>query len=55
MADLGLQGFPRKPEGVNEMDHYRSILERLPAEFSTIWIDTICSSRIAVCWRAGPG
>ena len=39
MADLGLQGFPRKHEGVNEMDHYRSILERLPAEFSTIWID----------------
>jgi len=39
VADLGLQGFPRKPEGVNEMDHYRSILERLPAEFSTIWID----------------
>src|SRR5437868_8544814 len=21
------------------MDHYRSILERLPAEFSTIWVD----------------
>jgi alkanesulfonate monooxygenase SsuD/methylene tetrahydromethanopterin reductase-like flavin-dependent oxidoreductase (luciferase family) len=34
-----LQGFPRKPEGVNPMDHYRSILERLPPEFSTVWLE----------------
>jgi alkanesulfonate monooxygenase SsuD/methylene tetrahydromethanopterin reductase-like flavin-dependent oxidoreductase (luciferase family) len=39
VADFGLQGFPRKPEGVNPMDHYRSILERLPPEFSTVWLE----------------
>ena len=39
MADFGLAGFPTKPGGLGEMDHYRSILERLPPEFSTIWVD----------------
>jgi alkanesulfonate monooxygenase SsuD/methylene tetrahydromethanopterin reductase-like flavin-dependent oxidoreductase (luciferase family) len=38
MADLGLQGFPGPPDGVDRMDHYRSVLERLPEQFSTVWI-----------------
>lgn len=38
MADLGLQGFPTKPDDVTWMDHYRSVLERLPPQFSTVWI-----------------
>ena len=38
MADFGLQGFPPRPEGVSWIDHYRSVLERLPEQFSTIWI-----------------
>jgi alkanesulfonate monooxygenase SsuD/methylene tetrahydromethanopterin reductase-like flavin-dependent oxidoreductase (luciferase family) len=39
VADFGLQGFPRKPDGVSVMDHYRSILERLPPQFSTVWLE----------------
>jgi alkanesulfonate monooxygenase SsuD/methylene tetrahydromethanopterin reductase-like flavin-dependent oxidoreductase (luciferase family) len=39
VADFGLAGFTPKPEGLSEMDHYRSIIERLPPEFSTIWVD----------------
>jgi alkanesulfonate monooxygenase SsuD/methylene tetrahydromethanopterin reductase-like flavin-dependent oxidoreductase (luciferase family) len=38
MADFGLQGFPARPEGVDRMTHYRSVLEMLPPEFSTVWI-----------------
>jgi alkanesulfonate monooxygenase SsuD/methylene tetrahydromethanopterin reductase-like flavin-dependent oxidoreductase (luciferase family) len=38
MADFGLQAFPHKPDDMTWTDHRRSILERLPEQFSTIWI-----------------
>ena len=38
MADFGLQGFPARPEGVDRMTHYRSVLEMLPDAFTTVWI-----------------
>lgn len=38
MADLGLQGFPARPDGVDRMSHYRAVLEMAPPEFSTVWI-----------------
>jgi alkanesulfonate monooxygenase SsuD/methylene tetrahydromethanopterin reductase-like flavin-dependent oxidoreductase (luciferase family) len=38
MADFGLQGFPARPDGVDRMTHYRTVLEMAPAEFSTVWI-----------------
>lgn len=38
MADLGLQGFPARPDGVDRMSHYRTVLEMAPPEFSTVWI-----------------
>jgi alkanesulfonate monooxygenase SsuD/methylene tetrahydromethanopterin reductase-like flavin-dependent oxidoreductase (luciferase family) len=38
MADFGLQGFGPKLPGVTWADHYRSVLERLPEEFTTVWI-----------------
>jgi alkanesulfonate monooxygenase SsuD/methylene tetrahydromethanopterin reductase-like flavin-dependent oxidoreductase (luciferase family) len=39
VADFGLQGFPRRPDGVDRLSHYRDVLESLPAAFSTVWID----------------
>ena len=39
MADFGLQGFGPKPDGVSWMDHYRSVLDRLPEQFTAVWID----------------
>ena len=38
MADFGFQGFPARPDGVDRMTHYRTVLEMAPAEFSTVWI-----------------
>lgn len=38
MADFGLQGLLPPPEGVDRMEYYRTQLDMLPAEFSTIWI-----------------
>jgi alkanesulfonate monooxygenase SsuD/methylene tetrahydromethanopterin reductase-like flavin-dependent oxidoreductase (luciferase family) len=38
MADFGFQGFPARPDGVDRMTHYRTVLEMVPAEFSTVWI-----------------
>ena len=38
MADFGLQSFPARPDGVDEMTHYRTVLEMAPPEFSTVWI-----------------
>ena len=38
MAELGLQGFPTPPIGFDRMSHYRSVLERLPEQFTTVWI-----------------
>ena len=37
-AGLGLQGFPRAPEGVDLLSHYRTVLERVPPEFTSVWI-----------------
>jgi alkanesulfonate monooxygenase SsuD/methylene tetrahydromethanopterin reductase-like flavin-dependent oxidoreductase (luciferase family) len=38
MADLGLQGFPERPDGVDRMTHYRTVLDMLPPVFSTVWL-----------------
>ncbi len=38
MADFGFQGFPARPDGVDRMSHYRTVLEMAPPEFSTVWI-----------------
>jgi alkanesulfonate monooxygenase SsuD/methylene tetrahydromethanopterin reductase-like flavin-dependent oxidoreductase (luciferase family) len=37
-ADFGLQGFPLKSDEVDQVTHYRNVLEALPSEFSTVWI-----------------
>ena len=37
-AGLGLQGFPRAPEGVDLLSHYRTVLEMVPPEFTSVWI-----------------
>ena len=37
-ADFGLQGFPARPEGVDRMAHYRTVLELVPEQVSTVWI-----------------
>ena len=38
MADFGFQGFPERPDGVDELDHIRTILESAPPAFTTVWI-----------------
>jgi alkanesulfonate monooxygenase SsuD/methylene tetrahydromethanopterin reductase-like flavin-dependent oxidoreductase (luciferase family) len=38
MADFGIHGFPPRPEGVDRMTHYRTVLEMLPEQVSTVWI-----------------
>ncbi len=38
MADLGFQGFPERPDGVDLMDHIRTVLEMAPPAFTTVWI-----------------
>ena len=39
MADFGLQGLPADAPGDDLLSRYRNVLETLPAEFTTIWID----------------
>jgi alkanesulfonate monooxygenase SsuD/methylene tetrahydromethanopterin reductase-like flavin-dependent oxidoreductase (luciferase family) len=39
MADFGFQGFPARPDGVDRLAHYRTVLEMAPAVFSTVWVD----------------
>jgi alkanesulfonate monooxygenase SsuD/methylene tetrahydromethanopterin reductase-like flavin-dependent oxidoreductase (luciferase family) len=38
VADLGFQGFPARPEGVDLLTHIRTVLEMAPAAFSTVWL-----------------
>jgi alkanesulfonate monooxygenase SsuD/methylene tetrahydromethanopterin reductase-like flavin-dependent oxidoreductase (luciferase family) len=38
VADLGLQGLPSDPGRTEWVDHYRTVLEMLPPQFSTVWI-----------------
>lgn len=38
MADFGFQSFPARPDGVDRMTHYRTVLEMAPPVFSTVWI-----------------
>jgi alkanesulfonate monooxygenase SsuD/methylene tetrahydromethanopterin reductase-like flavin-dependent oxidoreductase (luciferase family) len=38
LADFGFQGFPARPDGVDRMTHYHTVLEMAPALFSTVWI-----------------
>ncbi len=38
MADFGFQGFPARPDGVDRLTHYRTVLEMAPPVFSTVWI-----------------
>ena len=35
---VGFQGFPERPDGVDLMDHIRSVLEMAPPAFTTVWI-----------------
>ena len=39
MADFGLQGLPPDAEGEDRLSRYRAVLEMLPAEFTTVWIE----------------
>ncbi len=39
MVDIGLQGFPPAPEGMDRLTHIGRILERVPPEVTTVWID----------------
>jgi len=39
MADFGLQGLPADAPGEDRLSRYRSVLEMLPSEFTTVWID----------------
>jgi alkanesulfonate monooxygenase SsuD/methylene tetrahydromethanopterin reductase-like flavin-dependent oxidoreductase (luciferase family) len=38
MAELGLQGFPAAPDGVDPFQHCCDILEMVPPEFTSVWI-----------------
>ena len=38
MAELGLHHFPSARAGVDVLAHYRSVLEMLPPEFTTVWL-----------------
>jgi alkanesulfonate monooxygenase SsuD/methylene tetrahydromethanopterin reductase-like flavin-dependent oxidoreductase (luciferase family) len=39
MADFGLQSVPPDTPGETRLDRYRHVLETLPPEFTTVWID----------------
>jgi alkanesulfonate monooxygenase SsuD/methylene tetrahydromethanopterin reductase-like flavin-dependent oxidoreductase (luciferase family) len=39
MADFGLQGVPPDAEGDDRLSRYRTVLELLPHEFTTVWIE----------------
>jgi len=39
VVELGLQGFPPAPDGVDRLAHIGDVLERVPPEFTTVWID----------------
>jgi len=39
MADFGLQALPPDAEGDDRLSRYRGVLEMLPAEFTTVWIE----------------
>lgn len=39
MLDFGLQGIPPDAEGDDLLSRYRSVLELLPEDFSTVWIE----------------
>jgi hypothetical protein len=39
MADFGLQGLPGDAPGESRLDRYRNVLETLPPEFTTVWIE----------------
>ena len=39
IADFGLQGLPRDAAGDDGLSRYAGVLELLPAEFSTVWIE----------------
>ncbi|HEV8403874.1 MAG TPA: LLM class flavin-dependent oxidoreductase [Candidatus Limnocylindrales bacterium] len=39
MVDFGLQGFPPTPDGMGRLEHIGAVLERVPPEFTTVWID----------------
>ena len=38
MADFGLAGFPARPEGVDRLTHFETVIDSLPDAFSTVWI-----------------
>ena len=38
MADFGLQGLPGDAPGDDHLSRYRNVLDLLPPEFTTVWI-----------------
>lgn len=38
MADFGIQGYPARPDDIDQLTHTRNILEILPPVFTTAWI-----------------
>jgi alkanesulfonate monooxygenase SsuD/methylene tetrahydromethanopterin reductase-like flavin-dependent oxidoreductase (luciferase family) len=38
MADFGLHGLPARPDGVDRLTHYRTVIESLADAVSTVWI-----------------
>jgi len=39
MADFGLQGLPGDAPGDDRVSRYRKVLETLPPEFTTVWVE----------------
>ena len=39
MVDFGLQGLPPDAPGGDRLSRYRNVLDGLPPEFTTVWID----------------
>jgi len=39
VADFGLQGLPADAEGADTLSRYRRVLDLLPDDFSTVWIE----------------
>src|SRR5689334_219861 len=39
MVDFGLQGLPADVDGADALSRYRTVLEMLPEDFSTVWIE----------------
>ena len=53
MTDLGLHGFPARPDGVDWISHAHAVLDGLPDVFSTVWLSDhlqVDADPAAECW-----